>query len=217
MWAAWFAALTAMLAVAVTEFRGGVVEVVGVLLMFSIVLMLLDRSHSTAALIATGYCACCVIIGCMVIDGAFDAIIISDKAPFGSISGIRRQLSAREVAYVYYHTMLNNLLVNATVLFCCAYLVLAALAMGLRSELRHRPHWRVITPLSLCANSAYAGVIVPRYYQLRRETAFDPAYFDWWEAVAAARIFSLVSIVTGMLVAYPVLCDVAATTLRKRE
>ena len=142
----------------------------------------------------------------MVIDACFDSIVISGEAPALSIGN---KLSAREVAWAYYHTMLNTRVVNATITFCCSYLLLAALALGLRSKPRHHARWRMLVPMAFVGVGAYACVIVPRYYNLRSATAFDQTFFDGWWTVVAARLVSLAAIFVGMPICFPILCDLA--------
>lgn len=140
------------------------------------------------------------------IDACFDSVVLSGEAP--SLN-LRSELTAREVAWVYYHAMLNTRLVNATVTWCCTYLVLAALALALRSKPHHRARWRMLVPMALVGVGAYAFVIVPRYHQLRVATSLDPAFFDDWEPVAIARIGIVAAIFVGFRIAFPVLCDLA--------
>ena len=209
--AAWSASL-ALTFFMVEQFNGGTIEYIGATLMFLVVLLLLDRRWSPAVLVVTGYCACCVIVGCMTIDGAFDSIVMAGEdvtLKLGS-SMFGTALSARQVAWIYYHTMLNTLMVNGTVTFCVGYCALAGLALGLRSEPRHSKYWRKIVLLNVISTAAYTCVIVPKYYLLRSEEVFDSAFFDGWEAVVVARIVSLSCMFIGMSIAFPVLCDLAA-------
>jgi multisubunit Na+/H+ antiporter MnhB subunit len=210
---AWSIALLVALAM-VREFAGGVFEACGAVIIFLGLLELLSPRHPAAALIVFGYCVCGVIMGLMVIDAAFDTIILTGKAP---MLGVGREMSAREVAWVYYHTMLNSLAVNAAVTLCVGYLVLAALALGLRSEPRHRARWRMLVPLSIVGNGAYVVLIVPRYYQLRRESTFDAIFFDHWEVVGVARLVSLLAICTGMPIAFPIMCDLAISPVSQKK
>lgn len=62
-------------------FDMGVADLVCALLIFVGMLLLLDRRRSGAVLVVTGYCACCVIVGCMVIDDTMPRLPSLSSAP----------------------------------------------------------------------------------------------------------------------------------------
>ena len=184
----------------VKEFEGGALEALGATLIFLCLLKLLSFPHYATVILIVFFGG--IMLGLMLIDAAFDIIVLTGMLPL-TVAGT--QLSAREVAWIYYRTMLNSHAVNTTAAFCISCIVPAIPAFGFRSEPQQGARFRTLALLSLVNIGAYVFVIVPRYYHLRRESTFDPTLFNQWEVVVAARLVCLLTICISLPIIFSIM------------
>ena len=133
-----------------------------------------------------------VLFGLLLVDTCFDLMVLRE----GSVRlGPRQTTPGREIAFYYYHVMLNELHINGVLWTAMLVLVLAA-ARGLEyAGLAQSRLWVRLVAQSSSTNGLYLYCVVPRYLAIRAATSYDPAFFDGWGAVLAARIVLMLSIV----------------------
>eukprot|EP00931_Biecheleriopsis_adriatica_P111683 TRINITY_DN86103_c0_g1_i1.p1 TRINITY_DN86103_c0_g1~~TRINITY_DN86103_c0_g1_i1.p1 ORF type:complete len:227 (-),score=23.88 TRINITY_DN86103_c0_g1_i1:67-747(-) len=211
---AWFCATGNSLLVARVQFEGGVWMCTGIALAFLVVLLLLDRRTPMAGLLLLGYISSAVILGLQTIDLAFDLVILRNEVPplgVGArvcLGGDSRELQAIEVGWIYYHTMLSQVHVNIVVTFCVSLAFLGALALAARSTAEDMKRWRVILVVCTPGVFLYVFGIIPTYFRLYREEAFDPSLFESWQQVVVARVATILMIMLGQIIAFPLIARI---------
>mmetsp|Transcript_12259 Transcript_12259/g.27815 ORF Transcript_12259/g.27815 Transcript_12259/m.27815 type:complete len:253 (+) Transcript_12259:61-819(+) len=141
--------------------------------------------QTTSAFVARlGGPVCGVICGMQVIDMVFDICIVKGTV----LTAGGEEFTARKIAFLYYHCVLNSSHVNA-VLLCIIVASLLGSMVGVgRSDPAARRHWMLLGVLMTIGTGGYLATVVPRYLVIRGSTNFDPRYFDNWEVVIMARL-----------------------------
>mmetsp|Transcript_24305 Transcript_24305/g.44620 ORF Transcript_24305/g.44620 Transcript_24305/m.44620 type:complete len:239 (-) Transcript_24305:187-903(-) len=127
---------------------------------------------------------CGLICGMQVIDMVFDICIVKGTV----LSAGGEEFTARKIAYLYYHCVLNASHVNAVLLFIIVASLLGSLVGVGRSDPMARRHWMLLGVLMTIGTGGYLVSVVPRYLLIRESTVFDPRFFDNWEVVIMARL-----------------------------
>lgn len=193
----WVTSLAVMIGVSNSVFGGSAVDNAGIVGMCLCCLPLLSPWWTSSGLLILGFIVTSVILGIQVIDLCFDFLILRDatSSTEGShLSNDIRSVPARRIAWLYYHTVTTAPHVNATVVFLCLLLFLGALACISRSTPEERRIWAFLVLMMCAGNGSYVFVIVPHYVSIRTETTYDPAFFNGWGTVVAARAASIMTI-----------------------
>merc|ERR1740130_633866 len=146
-----------------------------------------------------------VCVGLMLVDMAFDLVIIRE----GSVRlGPTTVTPGRLVAHHYYHSMLNATHINMAMWTAMLVLVLAA-ARGLEAARG--------TSQSSSTNCVYMYCVIPRYLAIRDAQAYDASAFDRWGEVLAARAVLLASICYAAAQCMRLTLKQSVETPQKRE
>lgn len=159
------------------------------------VLPMLTARFDKRLLPSLGCSLCGVCVGFNLVDMCFDLLIVRDAAvPDGTGLGGSGSLTARHVAWLYYHTMLNSSHINFTLL---VYVLVSSIGsmMGLMDgSAAVRKLWLAMCAVAAVGNTFYILYVVPRYVSIRASTAFVRADFDDWGGVLLARIFLVLAL-----------------------
>ena len=189
----------------------GWTELTGGLLSHLLALPVVSRRTSPRLMPVFGCAVLGVCFGLLVVDVAFDLVIIQESSmPVGpSANGVwvtggdahaiwhgpKAVAPGRLVAHYYYHTLLNTLHINLVLWWAMLVLVLAA-TRGLdaaRGTAQVR-QWRWMVVQCSATNGLYMRFVVPRYLAIRAATQYDEAAFDRWGEVLAVRCVLMSSI-----------------------
>eukprot|EP00403_Amphidinium_massartii_P016195 CAMPEP_0178410890 /NCGR_PEP_ID=MMETSP0689_2-20121128/21216_1 /TAXON_ID=160604 /ORGANISM="Amphidinium massartii, Strain CS-259" /LENGTH=249 /DNA_ID=CAMNT_0020032087 /DNA_START=12 /DNA_END=761 /DNA_ORIENTATION=+ len=156
-------------------------------------LPLISPSTTSSFVARLGGPVCGLICGMQVIDMVFDICIVKGTV----LQDGGEEFTARKIAYLYYHCVLNASHVNAVLLFIIVASFLGSLVGVGRSAPHTRHHWMLLGILMTVGTGGYLVNVVPRYLVIREAAAFDPHFFDNWEVVIAARLVLYGSILSA--------------------
>lgn len=156
----------------------------------------LSPRWSNSELLCIGYVVHGIIIGIQLIDFCFDVLVLRNSSiRMGSHPD--DVISARKVAWLYYHNVVSAPHVNVIVSLCVLLLLFGSLACISRSTTRQRFKWAMLVGCMVVGNGGYVFIIVPYYIRIRTEAAFDSSIFDGWGVVFAARLATISSIIAA--------------------
>jgi len=138
-----------------------------------------------------------LIAGLQCIDLCFDFVILSDQP----ISDGVDTFLARQVAYLYYHTVITASHVNAALLAIVLTSFLGALVGLGRSSPGAQRQWLILGAAVVVGSGGYMTCVVPRYLAIRQASRFEASLFEGWGVVLGARI----ALYGSVLVSLPVL------------
>lgn len=139
-------------------------------------------------------------------DLCFDMIVLSDSLfSLGPENSIR--LQGRQLAWLYYHAMLNSKPVNFVLLICIVTFLLGTCTGISRSGSHNWRRWAGMALVSCVGNSTYIFVIFPRYILIRLQPAYDESFFEGWGLVFQARMITFVSMAVGLAIMASLLRD----------
>lgn len=187
---AWIASLCAILGWLHFCLGVGPVDLVVTVVAHIAVLPMLSKGFDARLLPSFASALCGMCVGFNLVDMCFDMLIVKDEAVSDGTgrSGLG-SLTARHVAWFYYHTMLNSSHINFTLL---VYVLVSSIGsmMGLMDgSAAERKLWQKMCCVAAVGNTFYILYVVPRYVSIRASTAFVRADFDNWNGVLFARVF----------------------------
>lgn len=189
LWLAFLANLIAAFAGIHTLMDGRRSDYTVTVLVHALVMPILSQRIPMPAILMSALACIGVIWGFECIDMCFDLVIMNEAVkPTYTLGGT--QLAARELAFLYYNTMLNTAHVNIVLGVCILTFLHGALRGFIYSDRETFRTWTICALMSGIGNSGYLFVIVPRYFRLRAESTFDPNMFDNWAPVIIARFVS---------------------------
>lgn len=203
--AAWACTTGGILYFVLAELQGGLLMAGATLFAFMGMLPLLDTRSPTVAIMMVGYISSSIIMGLEAMDLAFDLVIVRNYAPALGITVGGSEIHPLQVAWIYYHTMLTTVHINVVVTFCVACLALGATALAARAKPEDYPRWKVVASLAVGGSACYVCGILPRYAPLIKESTFNANYFSRWHWVLIARVFTIICVMVGQFVAFPLL------------
>lgn len=137
---------------------------------------------------------CGLVAGIQLIDLVFDIAILNDR----QISDGSNTFQARQLAFLYYHTVVNASHVNAVLLGMILISFLGAFVGLRRCSPQLRQRWLVLGAWMFAGTGGYLVLVVPKYLVIRNAAAFDASFFDGWHWVILARLVLYASLLGSL-------------------
>jgi len=181
----WATSLVLFVAALHSVWQGNVVDCLLAGLVHVICFPLIHREMPLAQIPTLGLLVVGLAVGYQAIDLSFDIQVLHGRP--GGEGGGTDSLSGRQVAWLYYNTMLNALPVNLGLLLFLLVGQFGAVAGFTRSPATVRKRWIRLFAFMCAGNGGYLAYVVPRYIAIRASTTFDEGLFDGWHAVVLSR------------------------------
>jgi len=177
-----------------------VADTVIVMIAHVVCLPLLSPRLDSTVVASLGLVVVGLAIGCELMDLCFDFLIHWDTPlKIGD-----RTISAREVGFLYYNTILKGKHVNFAIEIFLLTSQFGALVGSSRSSAKVRQAWFGMVLTMISGNGFYLTTVVTRYVDLRLAHHFEERFFDGWSRVIAARLFLLMH----LFIAVFLLCSI---------
>mmetsp|Transcript_99495 Transcript_99495/g.156912 ORF Transcript_99495/g.156912 Transcript_99495/m.156912 type:complete len:235 (+) Transcript_99495:2-706(+) len=193
----WLATLVLFLG-ATNTYGGSAIDYVVVISVLAMFLAILSPRLPTPLLLIVAYIFMGIIVGAEVIDLCFDLIVLRGV-------DIDSTMPARRLAWYYYRNMLIAPHVNCVIVISCLFLFFGALAGVSRSPRKDMRKWATLLVAMVVGNGGYVFCICPYYVQIRTSVEYDPAHFDGWEVVFAARLTNFVALIVSWVIMFSLL------------